>query len=84
MRRRPWRRDGVPMILQLDPPIPLLTPRGRGLAHLVIDPGVEHSLQWVCFIDATGECWTYRNEDVRMPGNETMARPSPFQGESSI
>lgn len=64
-------------LLQLDPPIPLITPRGPALAHVLIDVGLEFDLQWVCFINATGECWTYRNPDVRMAGNETMGRTAP-------
>lgn len=62
------------MMLQLSPPIPLLTPMGKGNAHIVIDIGAEHDLQWVCFIDATGECWTYRNQDVRIQENITLGR----------
>ncbi len=60
------------MIFQLNPPLPLETPKGKALAHLVIDPGVEHHLQWVCFIDTTGECWTFRNPEIRMQDNPTM------------
>lgn len=63
------------MIRQLDPPLPLETPKGAGLAHLVINPGIEHHLQWVVFIDATRECWTFQNPDVRMQANPTMGRP---------
>lgn len=59
-------------LLQLDPPLPLLTPRGPGCAHVLIDYGQEHGLLWVTFIDKTGECWTYRNQEVRLQENETM------------
>lgn len=62
------------MILQLNPPIPVLTPKGPGIAHLVIDYGVEHNLMWVVFIDATGECWTYPNMDIRAQKNVTLGR----------
>jgi hypothetical protein len=62
------------MMLQLSPPIPLLTPKGKGNAHVLIDVGTEHDLQWVCFIDITGECWTYRNQDVRIQENITLGR----------
>jgi hypothetical protein len=62
------------MLLQLDPPLPLDTPKGPGLAHVLIDYGVEHHLCWVVFIDATGECWTFRNADVRGQSNPTMGR----------
>ena len=64
------------MMLRLDPPIPVACPRGKGFAHVLIDLGQEHDLQWVCFLDATGECWTARNRDVRIQTNETMGRPA--------
>jgi hypothetical protein len=31
-------------ILQLDPPIPIITPKGDGYAHLLIDYGPENNL----------------------------------------
>ena len=63
-------------MLQLNPPLPVVTPKGNGMAHVLIDPGAEHDLQWVCFIDETRECWTARNRDVRIQTNETMGRPA--------
>jgi hypothetical protein len=62
------------MILQLDPPLPLDTPKGKGLAHLVIDYGVESDLCWTVFIDSTGEVWTFRNQEVRAQKNITFGR----------
>ncbi len=62
-------------MLQLNPPIPLETPRGRGFAHLVLDYGQEFDLLWTVFIDATGESWTFRNPEVRLQPNATMGRP---------
>jgi hypothetical protein len=62
------------MILQLDPQIPVDTPKGPGFATLVIDNGQDHDLQWVVFIDATRECWTFRNPDIRLQKNLTMQR----------
>lgn len=62
------------MILQLDPPIPLETPKGKGWAHFLIDYSQEHHLMWVVFIDATGECWTVPNPEVRLQHNWTMQR----------
>jgi hypothetical protein len=62
-------------MLQLDPPIPVVTHRGEGLAHVLIDYGAEHHLLWVCALN-NGECWTYRNPDIRFPKNETMGRSS--------
>jgi hypothetical protein len=62
------------MILRLDPPLPLDTPRGKGWAHLVLDYGQEHDLLWTVFLDATGECWTFNNKEIRMQKNVTMGR----------
>lgn len=60
------------MMLQLLPPVPLDTPKGPGFAHLVIDPGQEHHLQWVVFLKASGECWCFSNPEVRLQANVTM------------
>ncbi len=68
------------MMLQLSPPIPVETPKGKGLAHLVIDPGVEHHLQWVVFIDETRECWTFQNPEIKIQVNPTMGRPAERRG----
>lgn len=65
------------MILQLNPPLPLTTSRGAGLAHFLIDYGAEHHLLWVIADDATGECWTLPNPEVRFTTNITMGRTSP-------
>ena len=59
-------------MIRLDPPIPLDTPRGRAWAYVLIDRSQDHDLEWVCFIRDTGECWTYRNQEVRLVENETM------------
>jgi len=60
------------MILQLDPPIPLVTPKGNGFAHLIIDYGQEQNLIWVVFINKTGECWSYTNQEIKLQKNITM------------
>jgi len=62
------------MLTQLNPPLPLITPKGKAWAHIVIDYGQEHDLLWVCFQDETGDCWTWGNRDVRMQENITMGR----------
>ena len=65
------------MITQLNPPLPLETPKGSGLAHFVIDYGPEADLIWVVFMDKDGECWSVPNPDVRMSFNWTMGRRRP-------
>ena len=65
------------MMLRLDPPIPVIVPGDRkAMAHVLIDPGIDHDLQWVCFIDLDGCCWTFRNQDIRLQPNITMGRPA--------
>ena len=61
-------------MIQLDPPLPLATPRGHGLAHVLIDYGPEHDLCWVVFLNENGECWTFRNPEVRALTNVTVGR----------
>lgn len=61
-------------MLRLDPPIPVETPKGPGLAHVLIDYGAENSLLWVVFL-ANREIWTFPNEVVRACKNITMDRP---------
>ena len=59
-------------MIRLDPPLPLSTPKGPAMAHFLIDYGVEHHLCWVTFVDATGECWTFSNPQIRLADNQTM------------
>ena len=62
------------MILQLNPPIPIVTPRGKGMAQMIIDYGTDYDLLWVVFQDEGGECWSWRNQDIRAQNNVTMGR----------
>jgi hypothetical protein len=61
-------------MFRLDPPLPFDTPKGKAMAHFLIDYGPEHHLLWVCFQDETGECWTWPNKDVRLQPNLSMGR----------
>lgn len=62
------------MIIQLSPTIPLTTPKGKAMAHFLIDYGQEHDLFWVCFQNDTGECWTWNNKNIRLQENITADR----------
>ena len=62
------------MIVQLDPPLPLDTSKGRGWAHALIDYSQEHDLLWVVFLNENGECWTLPNSEVRMVNNISLGR----------
>lgn len=68
------------MLIQLNPPIPVTTPKGPAIAHFVIDYGPESDLKWICFQQTTGECWTYSNTMIRAQKNITENREyiSPF------
>jgi hypothetical protein len=63
------------MITQLNPALPLVTPRGKGLAHLVIDYGTDHDLVWVVF-QSDGQVWCWRNQEIRAEDNITFGRVS--------
>ena len=61
-------------VTQLNPPLPLTTPKGSALAHFLIDYGPEADLIWVCFQDDSGECWSWANPEIRAQKNVTMGR----------
>ena len=65
------------MLTQLNPPLPLETPKGPGMAHFVIDYGPETDLLWVVFMDQDGACWSVPNPEVRMRFNWSMGRRKP-------
>ena len=62
------------MITRIDPPLPVDTIKGKGMAHFLIDYGYEHDLVWVCFIDETRQCWSFRNQDILIQTNITAGR----------
>lgn len=68
------------MFLQLNPPIPLETPKGKAWAVALIDYGPQWDLQWITFIHGTGECWTFLNRDIRQEANMTfgIGKPTPI------
>ena len=64
---------------QLNPPIPLRTPKGDGFAHFVTNDGPEHDLYWTVIMDETGEIWTFNNRFVRAQKNITLGRFKPTE-----
>ena len=62
------------MMLQLNPTIPMMTPKGSGYALFVVDYSQEHHLMWVVALDAGGEIWMFENPDVRVQSNFTLGR----------
>lgn len=67
-------------MIQLNPTIPVMTPKGSGWAFFLIDRSQEHDLEWVVFLDKGGYCWTFKNSDIRLQKNLTYHRDqiSPF------
>ena len=67
-------------MIQLNPTIPVMTPKGSGWAFFLIDRSQEHDLEWVVFLDNGGYCWTFKNSDIRIQKNLTFNRDqiSPF------
>jgi len=61
------------MILQLDPPIPMSTPKGSGYANFLVDRGMEFDNEWIVFLDNT-EVWSFLNHEVRLEFNHTYGR----------
>jgi hypothetical protein len=61
-------------IKQLNPPLPFETPKGKAFAHFLIDYGIETNLYWVCFLQDSGECWTFNNREIKIEKNETIGR----------
>lgn len=61
-------------ITQLNPSIPLITPKGGGQAILVVDYGPEYDLMFTVILDDNGECWTFKNSEVRGFPNPTLGR----------
>jgi hypothetical protein len=59
------------MILQLNPPLPMDTPKGLADAHLVVDYGSEGHVLFVTFVRHSGECWTWQAKDVQLEKNVT-------------
>ena len=55
----------------------MVTPLGPGLAHVLLDYGLEHNLMGVVFLGDTGECWTFENSDIRADKNLTYGRDNP-------
>jgi hypothetical protein len=65
------------MMLQLNPPLPLQTSKGKAWAIALIDYGPQWDLQWITFLHESGECWTFQNRDIRQEENYTFGLPHP-------
>lgn len=62
------------MLVQLNPSIPLRSPRASGEAIMVVDYGPEHDVLWAIVDDATGQVWWVPNGEVRAYRNYSIGR----------
>lgn len=61
------------MIFQLNPMIPVRTPKGDGFAFLVIDYSQEHHTLWTVMLDA-GFIFQFETKELRVINNESLGR----------
>ena len=61
-------------MLELKCPLDVVTPKGKAVAHFLIDYGCESDLYFVCFIKETRECWTFKNKDITLALSTTENR----------
>jgi hypothetical protein len=52
----------------------MATPKGKGIAHFLIDYGPESDLLWVVFQDDSRECWTWSNSQILADKNFSLGR----------
>jgi hypothetical protein len=62
------------VIIQLDPMLPLDTPKGIGWAFAMIDYSQDHDTIYKVIITETGEIWDIPQPQVRGVKNFTMGR----------
>ena len=67
------------MFTQLNPMIPMVTPRGHGWAIGVIDRSQEHPIEFVVAQDDGGQVWVWTQKDVRVSLNKTYGRTADPQ-----
>lgn len=60
-------------MIQLNPPIRMITPKGKGYANFLVDRGMDFDNEWIVFLD-NGEIWSFLNSKVRVDNNFTYGR----------
>ncbi len=65
------------MIIQLNPPIWVQTPKGEGDALLIIDYGVHYNTVWVVHLFEDGQVLHFDSSDIRAMGNAMYGIPHP-------
>ena len=65
------------MMLQLNPPIHVLTPLGEGDTLLIIDYGCHVNSVWVVWLFDEGKVAHFDSSDIRVMGNLMYGIPHP-------
>ena len=68
-------------LLQLNPPLWCLTPKGEGFAIVLIDYGPMLNSVWIVHLLETGDVIHVDSTEVRLGGNEmwNIDPPKPFE-----
>lgn len=61
-------------MLQLNPSIPVKTPKGTGECIAWLDYSKEDNLLWLVAMDDTGKCWLVPNQDISLLDNYSIGR----------
>jgi hypothetical protein len=61
-------------MLQLNPPLPVLTAKGRGYAYVVQDYSQDHDTVFLVGDNATGELWWVPQYELRLQENVSFGR----------
>jgi hypothetical protein len=69
---------------QLNPAIPVDTPKGRGYAIWRELLSQEHDTLWTVIIDETGQFWDFPQPLIRAQPNSSMGRRSPERLSSAM
>ena len=65
------------MMLQLNPEIFVITPKGRACALGIIDYGINLNTVWIVSMCDSGQILHFDSSDVKRMGNEMMDMPDP-------
>lgn len=69
-------------ILQIDPPLPMETPKGKAWAHFLYDYGIEANAMFGVFLNESGEFWIFQGHELRIERNLTLGRDPTRYGAS--
>ena len=62
------------IMLQLNPPIPVITEKGEGWAYFLKDESMDHHCVWGVVLDDGGQIWWIENPKIRVGCNWTYGR----------